>query len=159
VRDNADSQRRLEESAKAKSQEEYTRRIDAAEAAKKREEARDVRFADTTTGQLYKKTAGITPFLFAAGTGALTRAAMKPSALSNYALPIGAGAAEGLVAANLPLAADAYLVSPAVNPEREAYRAYARELPPDHPRRKEFMDYANGLPEEDPVRALAAKEL
>jgi hypothetical protein len=118
-----------------------------------------VRFADTTTGKRYNKTAGITPFLFATGTGALTRSAMKPSTMSNYTLPMGAGALEGVVAANLPLAADAYLTSPAVNPEREAYRAYARELPPDHPRRQEFMDYANSLPEENPVRTLAAKEL
>ena len=84
---------------------------------------------------------------------------MKPSAMSNYALPAGVGALEGAAAANLPLASDAYLVSPALNPEREAYRAYARELPPDHPRRQEWMDYAERLPAENPVRAAAAKEL
>ena len=159
VRNNADSERRLRESAEADRQREYNRQIERAEVAKERELARDVRFADTTPGKVYEKTAGVTPFLAAFGTNALARAAMKPSAMSNYALPAGVGALEGAAAANLPLASDAYLVSPALNPEREAYRAYARELPPDHPRRQEWMDYAERLPAENPVRAAAAKEL
>ena len=57
----------------AGAQAEHTRRGEAAEAAFKREMARDKRFEDTTVGKVFEETAGVTPFLAAAGTGAMTK--------------------------------------------------------------------------------------
>ncbi len=136
----------------------YDRQVETAEAARDRELARDKRFADTSVGKVYEATAGVTPFLAAAGLGALTRAPMKATPFSNYGLPIGLGALEGGIAANVPLGTDAYLLPPASNPQRAAYEAYARELPPDHPRRQEWMDYAARLDKDNPVRTEASKE-
>jgi hypothetical protein len=134
--------------------------VEVAEASKKREMDRDVRFQDTTTGKVYEKTAGITPFLAAAGLSGLNRAAAgKALGKESVLAPLAVGAGEGVAAANLPLAADAYLVTPPLNPEREAYRTYARDLPKGHPEKEDAAAYAQTLPEENPVRTLAAKQL
>jgi hypothetical protein len=142
----------------AGAQAEYTRHGEAADAAFKREMARDKRFADTTMGKVYEETAGVTPFLFASGTGALTRAAMKPSFAANYGIPVGVGAVEGAIAANAPLGTDAYILPPAYNPVRAGYEAGARELPASDPRRAEWIANADREPVENPVRSQASKE-
>ncbi len=154
----AESARALAAEAKRGERDKFNRQVETAETVRDRELARDKRFADTPVGQVYEKTAGVTPFLAAGALGALTRAPMKSSNFSNYALPAGLGAIEGGIAANVPLGTDAYFLPPALNPKREAYEAYARELPPDHPRRQEWMDYASRLPQENPVRSNSSKE-
>ena len=160
VKNNASSARGIEEKKRTAEQAEYNRRVEVAEASKASELARDVRFRDTTPGQIYEKTAGFTPFLAAAGLSGLNRAAAgkmfgKENALAAPAM----GAAEGLATAHTPLAAEAYLITPALNPEKEGYRKYARDLPKGHPEKEDAAAYARGLPEENPVRTLAAKEL
>jgi hypothetical protein len=157
---NADAVRQQQANQKAADLAEYNRRVSVAEASKQREMDRDVRFQDTTTGKVYKETAGVTPFLASAGLSGLNRAATgKILGKENVLAPLAVGAGEGIAAANLPLASDAYLVTPPLNSEREAYRVYARDLPSGHPDKESAAAYAQGLPEENPVRTLAAKEL
>ncbi len=139
---------------------EYERAVRMAEAARDRELARDWRFADQKeVGALYQKTGGLAPMAAGFGTGLLSRAATggARNAFYNYALPAGLGTLAGIGMANLPLAADA-MIPPSYNPEKAAYLAYARELPPGHPRKQEFEDYAARLPDENPVRTAAARE-
>jgi hypothetical protein len=118
VRNNADSQRRLEEGAKAKAQEEYDRQVSAAEAARDKELARDRRFSDTEVGKLWDKTGGLAPVLAGTVTGALSRSATGGgSAMHNYALPAGLGALAGVGAANVPLAYNTLFTEPD-NPQK-----------------------------------------
>lgn len=148
-----------EKTAKVAKISEDERAVKTAEAARSAELAKDVSFADTPVGQMWNKTGALTPFLAAAGLGGLSRAASGGgNAWKNYALPIGVGAATGAAATNIPLASDAFF-TPTENPQRRAYEAYSRELPPDHPRKQEWQDYARGLPQENPTRTAASKEL
>ena len=139
-------------------QAEYNRRGEAADAAFKREMARDKRFADSTVGKVFEETAGVTPLLAAAGTGLAVRAAMKPSLASNYLLPGGLGLVEGAIVPNVPLGTDAYILPPSYNPVKAGYEAGARELPNNDPRRAEWLANAAREEVENPVRAQAAKE-
>jgi hypothetical protein len=146
VTDNADSDRRLREKAKGDAQEEYNRQVAGAEAARDKELGRDRRFADTVPGKVWSETGGL---------GVINRAAYGSGKL----LPaMGEGAAAGAAAYQIPLAYDAF-GTPVENPQKRAYEAYARELPPDHPRRQEWMDYAAKLPTANPLREAASSEL
>jgi len=64
-----------ESEAAAQKQGEFDRAVKNAESLRDKEFARDRRFSDTVTGQVYDKTGGIAPGLVAALTGGLSRAA------------------------------------------------------------------------------------
>jgi hypothetical protein len=140
---------------KAADQAEYNRSVSYAEKVKADELGRANRFEDSEVGKVYGKVGIVTPALAAMGAGALSKAALGAKAGRT---PLMAGLGTGAVTAHYPLAHDA-LLTPAENPERRAYEAYARELPPTHPRRQEWMDYARGLPQDNPTRAAASREL
>ncbi len=137
-------------------------------AVRRAETARDTiladkpkKFSETSVGQVYDKLGVIAPGVIAAGMGGLTRAGLMAAGhagnVSRYAAPIGVGGLTGGVAANYPLGHE-LMFAPAMNPEKEAFSAYARELPPDHPRRQEWMNYAQGLERENPARKAASGE-
>lgn len=158
----AKERERLGEAADRKRKDEeaeYNRSVSTAERAKAAGLARDRRFSETPLGEVWQKTSGLAPALMAAGVGGLSRAVTGGGkALYNYGLPLALGVPTGALATNLPLAYDG-LMTEADNPEKRAYEAYSRELPPTHPRRQEWMDYAKALPEANPVREAARKEL
>jgi hypothetical protein len=159
VRDNAASERRLQEKTKSDAQAEYTRQVADSEAAFKDEMSRNKRFDRTPIGEMYEKTGGYAPFVAGTAAGALFRAGAGPNSLmTKYVVPTAAGAVAGAFAPNAP----SYYNSthtPPDNPKKRAYEARAEALPPEHPRRQEFFDYAKSLPEANPVREAALKDM
>ena len=159
VRENAASERRLQEKTKGDAQAEYTRQVADSEAAFKDEMSRNKRFDRTPIGEMYEKTGGYAPFVAGTAAGALFRAGAGPNSLmTKYVVPTAAGAVAGAFAPNAP----SYYNSthtPPDNPKKRAYEARAEALPPEHPRRQEFFDYAKSLPEENPVREAALKDM
>lgn len=138
---------------------EYDRAVRNAETVRDTELARQRRFSDTETGRLWDKTGGIAPAIGGLALGGLSRLASGGgSRLNDVYMPAATGAMTGAFATNVPLAYNAFFTEPD-NPERRAYEAYARELPPTHPRRQEWMDYASRLPSANPIRATASDEL
>ncbi|MDE2471441.1 MAG: hypothetical protein KGL35_22620 [Bradyrhizobium sp.] len=134
---------------------EYGRAVNKAEVARDTELARNKRFSDTDFGKLYDKTGGGAAFAGALGFGALGRAAHGGgSFLKEFGLPALEGTGAAYTANSLPNIYD-YNYTSADNPEKAAYRAYARELPPGHPRKEEFAKYAESLPDENPVVTAA----
>jgi hypothetical protein len=152
------AQTQLKVRAGESEQDEYNRSVGRAEQARDAALARDRRFSDTEVGKLWDKTGGLAPVAAGALTGAASRLATGGgNLLHNYALPGGLGVAAGAAANNVPLAYNAILTEPD-NPQKRAYEAYARELPPNHPRKQEFADYAASLPAENQVRKAASEE-
>lgn len=149
-------QAELEAAQAAAKEAEYNSKVDTANKSFANEMSRDRRFADTEVGKVWDSTGGFAPGLLALGTGALMRAATGGRA--GYLLPAGIGAAEGVVASQVPLAYDARN-TPVENPERRAYAAKARDLPEGHPDKQRLADYAQTLPEANPLRQLASQEL
>lgn len=141
-------------------QEEYNRAVQRAEASRDKALARETRFTDTDAGKIYEKTGGAAPFLAGFAGGALSRTATggKGGLGNDYGLPALMGAAGGIGAANIPLLYDAYATEK-VNPEREAYLAYDRDLPEGHPMKGKARAYAESLPEANPIRSAASDEL
>lgn len=130
-----------------------------AETAKAKELARDRRFSESDVGKMWDKFGVITPALLAAGLGGLSRASSGGGTMAkDYLVPGAVGLGTGAVAANYPLIHNSMFTEPD-NPERRAYEAYGRELPPGHQRKQEWLDYAKTLPQENPVQAVARKEL
>ena len=143
-------------------QQEYDNAIRRAEGARDTILAeRPKRFSETSVGALYDKLGIVAPGVIAAGMGGLTRAGLAATGVSNklanYGLPIGVGTLTGGVAANYPLGHE-LMFAPSANPERQAFEAYARELPPDHPRKQEWQNYARDLPSANPSRKAASDE-
>lgn len=142
-------------------QDEFNRSVTNAESVRDQELSRVRRFSDTEVGKVFEKMGGFAPVAAGAGAGALTRAAAGPAtSLLGKMAPSLSGATAGVTALNVPLAYNAFMTEPD-NPEKAAYRAYARELPPEHPRKQEWTNYANSpaLPDKNPVREAAADEL
>jgi len=141
---------------------EYKGAVSNAEKALAEEKAKKPRrFEETMPGQIFDRLGGLAPGVMALGAGALTRGAAgigKSGAMTDYVYPGLVGGFTGAAMTNVPLG-HKVLFEPAENPDRRAYEAYARELPPEHPRKKEWQDYARGLPEENPERRLAVDEL
>lgn len=136
---------------------EYDRRVLAAEAARNDALQRDYRFGDSEVGQVMKKVGPAAPLVAGAGAGALAGLASRAAGpISKYAGP-GLGAFLGFDLAHAPVAGDAFF-APASNPQKEAYDAYARELPDTHPEKEKWISYAEGLPSQNPVRDEASKE-
>lgn len=143
----------------ASEQAEYDRSVRSAESARDAELGKRLTFADSEFGKTWNKVGAIAPALAAGVVGGVARAATGGgSNLTNYYLPAGLGGMTGAASANLPLIGDA-LFAPAENPDRRAYEAYGRELPPTHPRKQEWLDYARGLPAANPTRTAASAEL
>jgi hypothetical protein len=160
---NAENTARVQAEAgkKAAAQDEYKRMVTAAETARNAELARDRRFSDTEMGKVWDKTGGAAPLFAGAATGALTRALMSKGgagAMKEYVAPAAIGAFEGAALSNLPLIYNSNYTEPD-NPQKRAFEAYARELPPSHPRKGEYADYAKGLPDKNPVREVASDDL
>lgn len=149
--------------AKRKAEElaEYSRAVKGAERALAEEKGRYKPFSETFVGDLYDKLGIATPALAAMGAGGLSRTAArlfgKEGSLVETIIPAFTGAGTAGVMANWPLGHE-IVFAPAENPERRAYEAYARELPPTHPRKQEWTDYARGLPESNPSRKAAVDE-
>lgn len=138
---------------------EYDRGIKRAEGARDLELSKDRRFSETEMGKVWDRAGGWGPAIVGGAAGALTRAASGGgSAFKNYAVPMGSGALAGGISNNLPLAYNAFNTEPD-NPQKRAFEAYGRELPPGHPRKQEWTNYARGLPDENPVRKSASEEL
>jgi hypothetical protein len=161
----AETERNLKAEAARKDREQYDTQIASAEARLQDAlaNAKRGKFEDTETKKFYDATAGYTPAILPAVTGAVSRLVGGNNPIAKYALPVGVGIPEGVIGANAPLGYDAYIGPPAYNPTREAYEEYARDLPPTDPagrptRRAEWQAYARGLPEENPIRAAASKE-
>lgn len=154
----AAAKRGLETARKAKEQEEYDRAVANAEEARDKELRRKRRFSETEFGKVYDKTGGAGAF-GAAFLGGAAHGAFKGAegAMNKYVLPAIEGTGLAFSANSIPLGYDAFLTD-SDNPEKAAYLAYARELPPNHPRKQEFLDYANSLPDKNPVRDEARKE-
>lgn len=115
-------------------------------------------FAETEVGKVYDKTGIATPFLAAMGLTALNRAAFGGgSKMKDYGIPLAEGTITGAAMANWPLGHE-MIFQPAENPEKPAYRAYARELPPTHPRKAEWTAYAEGLPDANPAREIVSRD-
>jgi hypothetical protein len=139
-------------------QHEYVAAVRRAEMARDNELGRERRFSDTTVGKTMDAMGGLAPAAAGLLVGAATRGASGPGGIvKNYIAPAAAGALGGITAANVPLAYDTLYTDPD-NPEKAAYGAYARELPPGHPRKQEFGNYAASLPGKNPVREHAAEE-
>ena len=146
-------------SRNASTQDEFNRQVKTAEMARDAELARDTRFSDTNVGRMWSQTGALTPALAGFAAGAIGRAASGGgSVLKNYVGPAAEGAIAGGLTTNIPLAGDAFF-TPADNPQRRAYDAYARELPATHPEKERWSTYAQGLPTENPIRSAAASEL
>lgn len=150
---------KTEAAKEASSQAEYDAAVKRAESARAKELEKDIRFSETEVGKVWNTTGGFGPAIAGAGMGAISRVATGGgNAVKNYLIPAGVGGVTGAAANNIPLAFNAFGTEPD-NPERRAYEAYARELPPGHPRKVEWQEYASRLPIDNPVRKAAADEL
>ncbi len=155
---NAD-QLETERMAKVSQQQDYDNAVARADNAKNAELSRDKRFSGSNLEGVYNATGGA-PFLAAAlagGAGAIDRLAKgAPKSLGDYARVGLEGTGAASLGLNGPLLYDVNM-APTANPEKLAYQAYARELPPTHPRKKEFTDYAASLPDENPTQKVASE--
>jgi hypothetical protein len=134
---------------------EYENQIKRAEMARDTELDRKRRFSETGLGKVYDATGGALPIAAAVGMGAAGRVAHGGGAVGRYVLPALEGAGAALGATSIPLLYDYQTDSD--NPEKAAYEAYARELPPSHPRKQEFANYASEQPARNPVQEQAEK--
>lgn len=155
----AEAEAKKRELADKAKQDEFDRSVKTAETVRDEALARDYRFQETETGKVWNEISGVAPFAAAGAAGALSRLGTGPGKslggkiLNDYALPIVAGTGAAFAAQNVPLFGN--MAAPANNPQKEAYLAYARELPPEHPRKQEMMQYALGLEDENPVQKEA----
>jgi hypothetical protein len=148
-----------ETAKRSSAQEEFDRSVGTAERARDAELSRDRRFSDTNVGKMWDKAGGWGPAAVGAALGGASRIATGGGSLmKDYGLPMILGGVGGAASNNVPLAYNAFGTEPD-NPKRQAYEAYARELPPSHPRKGEWQEYARGLEKENPIREAAAKEL
>ena len=161
----AEAARNLKTEAARQDRKIYDDQVAAAESRLKAalDNAKRGRFEDTETKKFYDATAGYTPAILPAVTGAMSRLVGGSGPVAKYVLPVGVGIPEGVIGANAPLAWDAYIGPPASNPVKEAYEEYARDLPPTDPtgtptRRAEWQAYADRLPKGNPIREAASDE-
>ena len=159
------ARREREGSAAAKKTEdervEYNRAVSSADRALVEEKGKYTPFKETEVGKVYDKLGIAAPALGALGAGFLSRTAGrlggKSGLMTETVMPAVTGAGTAGVMANYPLGHE-IMFAPADNPDRRAYEAYSRELPPGHPRKQEWQDYARGLPQKNPAREAAAEE-
>jgi hypothetical protein len=153
-----ESEAKVKAEADAKSAElaEYGSQVKRAEMARDFELGRKKRFSETPMGKVYDATGGALPVMAAMGMGAAGRLAHGGGPIGRYAIPALEGAGAGLAATSIPLLYDYSTDSD--NPEKAAYSAYARELPPSHPRKAEFAEYARSQPDQNPVQKQAQEQ-
>jgi len=155
----ADQARADTAAEKSRTSAEYERSVRTAETARDTNLARSRRFSETDFGKVYDKTGGAAAVVAALGAGALDRVAKGvPKSGWDYARQGVEGTGAAFAANSIPLAYNSFFTETS-NPEKEAYAAYARELPQGHPRKQEFTDYARGLPDANPIRENAQKEM
>lgn len=148
-----------EAAQQASEQADYNRQVTEAERARNAELGKATSFNDTATGKVYEKLGGLTPFLAGLGGGMVGRMAHGGGSFAkNYAIPAAEGTGAAFAVSNAPLFYDSFS-TPALNPKREALKAYGENLPPSHPRRQEFLDRATREPELNPVRQDAREAL
>lgn len=139
---------------------EYERQVLAAEAARSAERAKDIRFNDTRFGRFFNESGGVPVWAatLALGAGGLDRIAKGAAKTGwDYARQGLEGSGAAMLAYNGPLAFDAFS-TPTRNPQKDAARAYAQELPQTHPERGRWEDIARNLPDANPVRTTAQDE-
>lgn len=136
----------------------YDRQVEDAIFAREKARSRDKRFSDTEVGKVYDKLGGYAPVVAGMVPGAAFALAKGPAKTWGDALlRAGTGAGFGVGAINVPIGYDmAY--SPVVNPEKEAMRAYAYNLPDGHPDKAKSEKMAAELPESNPVHSAAQDE-
>lgn len=131
----------------------YDGQVANAVAARDKARDRDHRFQDTPVGKVYDKLGGYAPLAAAVIPGSLFGLAKGPAKTwgdaSSRALT---GIGFGMGASNVPSAYD-MTYAPAVNPEKEAMRDYAYNLPDGHPDKAKAAALAETLPERNPVQA------
>jgi len=148
----------------AAAQKEYNAKVDRAMQVRDDELARDVRFSDTETGKWYKENATWLPFAAAYGGGMASRLFTGPGksttgqVFKDWLLPMFGGTTASFGAQNAPEIYD-MKQTPSLNPEREAYRKAALELPEGHPDKKTWETYAGDLDVENPVKKAATQTL
>lgn len=121
---------------------------------------RDYRFDDSELGKYIKNMGGASGMgvVMAPFAGAIARAAMGPAKGWNALAPVLAGAGTEAAMDILPDWSN-MVNAPSSNPEKEAYAAYARELPDGHPDKERARSYAEGLPTDNPVKTGAINAL
>lgn len=144
----------------ASAQREYDSAVEHADRTRADILAKDKSFSTSDVGKIYDKTGGFTPLLAGVAGGAVGRLAHGGggSLVKSLGIPAAEGAGLTFAALNAPLMYDAFN-TPALNPQREATEAYARELPDTHPKKAEAAAYAKTLPELNPVRTDARAAL
>lgn len=153
------ARRAAEAKIEATKRAEYDRAVIKAEASRDKEMGRITRFSDTETGKVYRKV-GAAPYLAALGMGALGRSVAKGSGpMAKWGFPALEGTGGAFTATNWPLLSDGYFGTDSDNPEKAAYKAYARDLPAGHPEKESAATYATGLPDVHPIRSTAQKDL
>jgi hypothetical protein len=154
----ADKMRIIEEGKKeASKREEYDRAVTKAEGVRDKELSRVKRFSDTTAGEVYDKLGGFAPVLAAMGLGGIHRFATGGGGgfLNKYAAPAVEGTGGAFLAMNAPMIYEGYGGVDSDNPEKAAFAAYSRELPPGHPRKEEYKQLADELPYINPIQKNA----
>lgn len=154
----ADEARIAEEAAaQAGKREEYDRAVSKAESARDKELSRIRRFSDSEAGKVYDKLGGFAPVLTAMGFGGLHRFATGGGGglLNKYVMPALEGTGGAFLAMNAPMLYEGYGGVDSDNPEKAAFSAYSRELPPGHPRKEEYKALADELPAINPIQKNA----
>ena len=174
ARANADAARTTAETERAMSEqrvkEERDRLALAADdaAVKRAVTARDTiladrpkKFSETRTGQVFDELGMVAPAIPAAVAGGLAGAGVRAAGAGHKAVTAtgaGVGAVAGGLAGNWPLGHE-LMYARAYNPEKEAYKAGAREMPESDKRRQEWATYAEQLPNQNPARTAALNEM
>lgn len=119
------------------------------------------KFSETKTGQVFDELGMVAPMIPGAIAGGLAGSGMRAAGYGHKAVTgtgVGVGGVFGAAAGNWPLGHELMVARP-YNPEKEAYKAGAREMPASDARKKEWADYAAGLSDENPARRVALNEL
>lgn len=122
---------------------------------------RPKKFSETRTGQVFDELGMVAPAIPAALAGGLAGAGIRAAGAGHKAVTatgLGVGGLAGGLAGNWPLAHELMVAKP-FNPEKEAYKAGAREMPSTDPRKAEWQSYAENQPDENPARTVALNEL
>lgn len=146
------------EAGRALEKQNYDQQVQEAIAARDLARSRDVRFTDTDVGKVYNRV-GVGPLLAGAVPGLINGLAKGPATTGMGHLWRGLeGAGFGIGAAFAP---DVFNMTqaPAANPEKEALKAYAFNLPDGHPDKAKAEAYAATLPDLNPVQTAAKENL
>ena len=166
-RERVKGERELSEQRLREDREKTTRAADAA-ASQRAIAARDEiladrpkKFSETGTGKVFDELGMIAPAIPGGIAGGLAGAGSRAAGAGHAAVranAIGWGGLAGGLAGNWPLAHELMVAKP-YNPEKEAYKAGALEMPTSDPRKAEWASHADAQPDANPARTVAMKEL